>query len=173
MSSFVYDNTTDLGLLPYPKADQTTIPAGAQTGSYVSSNDWNVVNTALRDVRDAITSGTYFGFGARTSSGSIPSTRGGSNQDFLWVRSDGVLMQRKAVTNGAAPADFAIQTVANASVATILSEQDSANLASASSGSLILYCRSNGLSQPNRRTQLVVRWWNDQSETVIAEGPAF
>lgn len=173
MASFVYDNQTDLGLLQYPKTDQTPIPPGASTGSFVTANDWNIAMTALKDVRDAITSGSYFGFGARTASGSIPTTRGGGNQDFLWIRSDGVLMQRKATVGATAPADFAIQTVANAAVATTLTEQNSTDISNATSGSLILYARSNGLSQPNRRTQIVVRWWNDQSETVLAEGPSF
>lgn len=176
MSSFVYDGQNTLGMPPWPKQDQASIPLGAFTGSFVVAADWNILNASLVDIRTAITSGSYFGFGSRTTSGSLPSTVGGNNQDFLWMRNDGVLMLRKANVGAVGPTDFPVQLASSTSLAnvTTLTEIDPNTLAGLiPSASLAIYARSNGLNQPNRRTQIVVRWWNDSTDTVIAEGNAF
>ncbi len=190
MSNWVYDGTTNSGTLNFPKADGFTIPLGANPVQFVDAlTDWNVVGQALTDLRFAVASGNFIGFGARFASGSYPVTAnvgqvgnpGNPNLDFLFVRSDGALVQHRAA-GLANPGDF----VLNAAAANVLYQQYAeitlptgsigGTFPFGSAGSAIVYLKNNGLglgaSPALNRSQLVIRWSVDWTETVIAESPA-
>ena len=189
MSNWVYDGTTNSGTLNFPKTDGVTIPIGGDPTKFVDAVEYNVVGQALTDARFAIVSGNFFGFGQRFASGSYPvltgignvGLAGNPNLDFIFIRSDGALVQHRAA-GLANPGDF----VLNAAAANVLYQQyaeiflATGSLAGTfpigSSGSAIVYLKNNqlpaGQTPAQNRSQLVVRWSVDGAETIIAESPA-
>jgi hypothetical protein len=184
MSNWVYDGTTNSGSLNFPKTDGTPIPVGGDPTKFVDAVDYNVISQALTDTRFAITSGNFFGFGSRQVSGALPPGALVTN-DFLFLRQDGALIQHKGSYLGATPGDFVIAAAA----ANVLYQQYSeivlptgSNPATTpgfpfgSPGGAIVYLRNNGQAVGQtpavNRSQLVVRWSIDGTETVIAESPA-
>jgi hypothetical protein len=166
MPNFVYDSTGSYGVLAYPKIDDHVTPG--DNNKKVSANDWNAVNADLDDVRLALTSGSYFGF---IRFPSYPSFAG-ANADYLWLRTDGTLMQHKR--DGS---DFQLSAVAANVTYTQYSEIASPAPPTSNPPSAILYLKNNGevagQSPLKRRTQLVVRWYHGaEFDTVIAESPA-
>lgn len=59
MPNFVYDNTN----LIFPKLDLTPLPPAANPAQYLVAADWNVLNQAVIDIRGAILTGKFHGFG--------------------------------------------------------------------------------------------------------------
>jgi hypothetical protein len=180
MSSFVYDGTTNSGSLQFPKLDGTVIPIGGNPTQFVDAVDWNAANQALVDIRTAIVSGSYFGFGNRyAAANNVPPGPGFSNttnNDYLYLRTDGTLIQHKKdgteVVLAAAAANVLFQQYTEISLPT----GSISGFPFGSSGSAIVYVKNNqqlvGQTPAVNRSQLVVRWSIDGSETVIAESPA-
>jgi hypothetical protein len=157
---------------------------GGDPTKFVDAVDYNVVSQALTDIRFAITSGNFFGFGTRLPSGSLP-TGADITKDFIFLRQDGAIIQHKGTFGGATPGDFVIAAAA----ANVLYQQYSEivlptgsnpsttpGFPFGSSGGAIVYLKNNG--QPTgqspavNRSQLVIRWSIDGTETIIAESPA-
>jgi hypothetical protein len=176
MADFILDFTTDSGSLSFPKIDGVAPPPGANPDAFVSSSNWNAINQAVVDIRQNIISGSIFGFGARYSNPSAVPTIPGHEKlttDYLYVRTDGALVQHKR--DGT---EFVLAAAAANAQYTQFAEIDTLPtplaLPALTQGSAIIYLRSNGESTPGlRRTQFVVRWGTDNSDTVIAEGPAY
>jgi hypothetical protein len=184
MSNWVYDGTTNSGSLNFPKTDGTNIPVGGDPTKFVDATEYNVVGQALTDTRYAITSGNFFGFGSRLASGSLPAGID-TTRDFLYLRNDGALIQHKGTFGGATAGDFVIAAAA----ANVLYQQYSEitlptgsipstvpGFGFGSPGGAILYLKNNGRptgqSPAVNRSQLVIRWSIDGTETIIAESPA-
>lgn len=184
MSNWVYDGITNSGTLNFPKTDGTPIPVAGDPTKFVDAVEYNVVGQALTDTRFAIISGNFFGFGSRLPSGSLPAGAK-ITDDFLFLRQDGALIQHKGTFGGATPGDFVVAAAA----ANVLYQQYSEivlptgsnpntvpGFAFGSPGGAIVYLKNNG--QPVgqtpavNRSQLVVRWSIDGSETILAESPA-
>lgn len=99
MANFAYTRTGSYGSITtnFPKGDVTPIQPGEDATKYVQAFEWNADVDALVSLSYAITSGTFFGF---IRSATSPSgTAGGVSTDYLWVDSNGNLMQHLA--NGA------------------------------------------------------------------------
>jgi hypothetical protein len=178
MVDFILNLKTDSGSLSYPKVDQNVLPAGADPTHFVSGSEWNTVCQALVDTRKNILSGSVFGFGARYASPGdvglpvIP-TFNKINGDYLYVRSDGALVQHKR-DNSEFVLAAAAANVQYSQYAELDTLPSPVSLPALTQGSAILYLKSNGSSTPGqRRSQLVIRWGTDNSDTVIAEGPAY
>lgn len=175
MADFITNATTDSGTINFPKFDQIQLPPGTNAVNIVSGSEWNSVCQALFDIRTGIISGSFFGFGKRFASiGAISQPPGIGNLatvDLLYVNADGALVQHKR--DGS---EFIIAAAAANVQYSQYAELDTLPtpviLPALTQGSGIIYFRSNGSTTPGqRRTQLVVRWGTDNSDTVIAEGP--
>jgi hypothetical protein len=184
MSNWVYDGTTNSGSLNMPKTDGAVIPVGGDPTKFVAGVEYNVVGQALTDVRFAIISGSFFGFGSRLPSGSLPAGAKVTD-DFLFLRQDGALIQHKGTFGGATAGDFVIAAAA----ANVLYQQYSEivlptgsnpstvpGFGFGSPGGAIVYLKNNGQATGQNpavnRSQLVIRWSIDGSETILAESPA-
>lgn len=80
MAHFVYDGTA----LPFPKTNLKPIPGGADSSKYVRGVDWNELNQAVEDLRNAIKSGHYFGLEEQSAD---PAPSG--VDDYLWLKDTG------------------------------------------------------------------------------------
>lgn len=183
-SNWVYDGATVSGTLNFPKTDGAVIPIGGDPTKFVDAVEYNVVSQALTDTRFAIISGSYFGFGTRLASGSLPSGSKASD-DFLYLRVDGALIQHKGTFGGATPADFVIaaaaanvlyQQYAEISLPTGSNPSTVPGFPFGSPGGAIVYLKNNGAAVGQNpavnRSQLIVRWSLDGTETILAESPA-
>lgn len=175
MADFILNATTDSGSINFPKFDQIQLPAGTDLTHVVSGSEWNSVCQALFDTRKNMLSGTLHGFGLRFASAASISQPPGigaiASLDFVYVRTDGALIQHKR--DGS---EFVLAAAAANVQYTQYAELDTLPtpviLPALTQGSAIIYLRSNGSSTPgSRRTQLCIRWGTDNSDTVIAEGP--
>jgi hypothetical protein len=177
MSDYILNDTTDSGSLDFPKSDAIVLPPSVDPTQVVISTSWNALNQATRDIRKNILSGSVFGFGTRyANAAAVPAIPGMSptTSDYLYVKSDGTLVQHKRDNTefSIAPATVTSQIYYQ------LEENDTrvpaVTLPTLVQGDVLVYARSNGSSiAGQRRSQLVVRWGTDNSDTVIAEGPAY
>lgn len=177
MADFIINATTNSGTINFPKFDQIQLPEATDVTRVVSGSEWNSVCQALFDLRAGILTGSFIGFGSRFSSGGAvtqPSLIGSVNAlDFLYVKTDGSLIQHKK--DGT---EFVLAAAAANAQYTQYAELDTLStpilLPALTQGSAIFYIRSNGsVTEGQRRTQFVLRWGTDNSDTVIAEGPLY
>lgn len=176
MADFIINGITGSGSLNFPKSDALILPAGTDPTQIISGSEWNSVCQAVVDIRKNVVSGSLFGFGVRAASAAgvpVPSGVNLNSLDFLYVRTDGALIQHRAdgteYVLGAVPSN--VQYIRATEVDTIPTPTV---LPTLNQGSGIIYFRSNGSRSPgSRRTQLVVRWGTDNSDTVVAEGPLY
>lgn len=191
MADFIVNATTDSGSVNLPKFDQIQLPPGTDISHVVSGSEWNSVCQAILDTRRNMLSGSFFGFGQRfagaasitppaaDSEGRGPGGAGAgtvaaiNSLDFLYVRTDGSLIQHKK--DGS---EFVLAAAAANVQYTQYAELDTLPtpviLPALTQGSAILYLRSNGSTTPgSRRSQLVIRWGTNNTDTVIAEGPIY
>lgn len=176
MADFIQNASTNSGSINFPKVDQITLPAGTDITHVVSGSEWNSVCQALFDIRTSMLSGSLGGFGQRFANAASISSPQGVNLntlDFLYIRTDGSLVQHKK--DGT---EFVLAAAAANVQYSQYAELDTAatptTLPALTQGSAILYVRSNGSKTAgSRRTQIVVRWGTDNTDTVIAEGPLY
>lgn len=92
MPNFIYTLTGSYGSLTpatsYPKLDDQPLTGSPYT--HVSSSEYNAVVEGLVQTSYAITSGTLFGF---VRSASSPTGTLGNDKDYIWLDSNGNLMQ--------------------------------------------------------------------------------
>lgn len=185
MANFVADFTTDSGSLDFPKSDQAAVPPGTDPNKYVDSADWNSVNQAVVDIRNSLISGSIIGFGARYSSaGGIPTMVNSPfhrfTNDYLYVADTGhldapagaLIQHRRDGT------EYVLSSVTPSTLIITLAESDDNDIPISipvlTQGKAVIFLASNGSTVVGeRRTQLIVRWGTDNSDTIIAEGPKY
>lgn len=189
MANFVADFTTDSGSLDFPKSDQAAVPPGTDPNKYVDSADWNSVNQAVVDLRKNILSGSVFGFGGRyTGAGAggnpVPTMSNNSfnpfTGDYLYVADTGhldapagaLIQHRRDGT------EYVLSSVTPSTLIITLAESDDNDIPISipvlTQGKAVIFLASNGSTVVGeRRTQLIVRWGTDNSDTIIAEGPKY